>query len=122
VIVGVGIDVVDVDRFGSTIRRTPSMLERLFTEEERDAPPFTLAGRFAVKEALAKTLGAPSGLRWHDAVVSHGEGGRPVLTVTGTVAEQAARLGADTFHVSVSHDGGIATAIVVAESRGQAAG
>ena len=57
-IIGVGIDVVDIGRFGATLERTPALRERLFTPEERDLPLQSLAARFAAKEAVAKALGA----------------------------------------------------------------
>ena len=82
-IVGVGIDVVDVERFGESLERTPGLLERLFTDEERSLPLNSLAARFAAKEALAKALGAPVGLEWHDATVRRGDDGRPHLVVSG---------------------------------------
>ncbi len=114
-IVGVGIDVVDVARFSATLERTPALRERLFTDAERLLPPASLAARFAAKEAVAKALGAPVGLRWTDASVRREEGGRPVLEVAGTVAARAAELGVRSWHVSLSHDAGIASAVVVAE-------
>ena len=61
-IVGVGIDVVDVARFGTTLERTPALLERLFTPAERAMALNSRAARFAAKEALAKALGAPAGM------------------------------------------------------------
>lgn len=114
---GVGIDVVDVARFAASLERTPRLRERLFTEEERKLPVLSLAARFAAKEALAKVLGAPPGLRWTDAEVLRRSSGRPELQVRGTVAEAAARLGITVWHVSLSHDGGIATAVVIGETR-----
>ena len=114
-IVGVGIDVVDIERFGRQLERTPRLRQRLFTEAERDLPVASLAARFAAKEAVAKALGAPVGLRWGDATVTRGDDGRPDLQVTGTVADRAAELGVTRFHVSLSHDAGIAGAVVVAE-------
>jgi holo-[acyl-carrier protein] synthase len=115
VIVGVGIDVVDVERFGEALERTPALLERLFTDEERSLPLNSLAARFAAKEALAKALGAPVGLQWQDATVRRGDDGRPHLVVTGTVEARAGALGVGSLHVSLSHDAGIASAVVVAE-------
>jgi holo-[acyl-carrier protein] synthase len=115
VIVGVGIDVVDVGRFGETLERTPALRERLFTEEERHLPLNSLAARFAAKEALAKALGAPVGLDWQDATVRRGDDGRPHLVITGTVQSRAEALGVHAWHVSLSHDAGIASAVVVAE-------
>ncbi|GAB47955.1 holo-ACP synthase [Mobilicoccus pelagius] len=121
-IVGVGIDVVDVARFGAVLQRTPSIRRRLFTEGEQDLPLESLAGRFAVKEALAKALGSPGGLAWTDAEVQRGEHGAPRLVVRGTVAACAARRGAEEFLVSISHDGGIATAIVLAQGSSRPTG
>jgi len=115
VIVGVGIDVVDVERFGQALERTPALLERLFTDEERSLPLNSLAARFAAKEALAKALGAPVGLQWQDATVRRGDDGRPHLLVTGTVEARAEALGVGSLHISLSHDAGIASAVVVAE-------
>jgi holo-[acyl-carrier protein] synthase len=115
VIVGVGIDVVDVERFGTTLERTPAMRERLFTDHERGRPVASLAARFAAKEALAKALGAPAGMQWLDAEVQTDETGRPSFAVTGSVAAQTAALGVKHVHVSLSHDAGIASAVVVLE-------
>ena len=114
-IVGVGIDVVDVERFGATLERTPGLRDRLFTEEERSLPLHSLAARFAAKEALAKALGAPVGLNWQDATVRRDDDGRPRLVITGTVESRADDLGVHAWHVSLSHDAGIASAVVVAE-------
>jgi holo-[acyl-carrier protein] synthase len=116
VIVGVGIDVVDVARFTRSLERTPALATRLFTERERDLRPRSLAVRFAAKEALAKALGAPRGLRWTDAEVHTAPDGRPGLRVDGTVAAAAGRLGVTAWHVSLSHDGGVAVAVVIAEN------
>jgi holo-[acyl-carrier protein] synthase len=115
VIVGVGIDVVDVERFGATLDRTPAMRERLFTPVELSRPLASLAARFAAKEALAKALGAPAGLHWIDAEVQTDETGRPSMVLTGSVARRADQLGASRVHVSLSHDAGIASAVVVLE-------
>lgn len=114
-ILGLGIDVVDVARFGQTLQRTPALLQRLFTEPEQHLGLNSLAARFAAKEALAKALGAPVGLFWTDATVRRGEHGRPELEITGTVAARATEMGVRSLHVSLSHDAGIASAVVVAE-------
>ncbi|MBK5306196.1 MAG: holo-ACP synthase [Frankiaceae bacterium] len=116
-IVGVGIDVVDVERLARALDRTPRLAARLFTDQEQQSGGVaSLAARFAAKEAVAKALGAPGGLRWLDAEVLRLESGRPVLEVRGTVADAAARQGVASWHVSLSHDAGIAMAVVVAES------
>ncbi|MGI8328581.1 holo-ACP synthase [Actinomadura scrupuli] len=116
-IVGVGIDVVDIARFARSMQRTPGLRARLFTETERDLPPRSLAARFAAKEALAKALGAPRGLLWTDAEIRRADDGRPSLHVSGTIATAAEARGVNHWHLSLSHDGGIATAVVIAEQR-----
>lgn len=121
-IVGVGIDVVPVDRFAESLLRTPSLCDRLFTPAEQLTAvgavrtPASLAARFAAKEALAKALGAPGDLAWTDAEVTVEESGQPRIAVTGTVAARAAALGVRSWHVSMSHDGGMASAVVIAEA------
>ncbi|MEZ0065442.1 holo-[acyl-carrier protein] synthase [Streptacidiphilus sp. MAP12-20] len=120
-IIGVGIDVAEIDRFDEALRRTPGMADRLFTADELMLPSgerrgiASLAARFAAKEAVAKALGAPGGLSWTDAEVQTEPSGRPVLTVRGTVAACAARLGVRSWHLSLSHDAGVASAVVIAE-------
>jgi holo-[acyl-carrier protein] synthase len=116
VIVGVGIDVVDIERFSETLSRTPSVRTRLFTVLELERSPASLAARFAAKEALAKALGAPADLRWLDVEVRTDPSGRPSMSLSGTVARRAAELGVDVTHVSMSHDAGIASAVVVLEA------
>lgn len=114
-IVGVGIDVVEVERFLATLERAPGLRTRLFTAPERDLPPASLAARFAAKEAIAKALGAPVGLRWQDATVRRVVGGAPMVELTGTVAAAAEAAGVTRWHLSISHDAGIASAVAVAE-------
>lgn len=110
-----GIDVVDIERFGKTLERTPALRERLFTAHERGLGNASLAARFAAKEALAKSLGAPAGLHWTDVQVVTNDLGRPSLEIGGTVALRAGDLGVDSFHLSLSHDAGVASAVVIAE-------
>ncbi|MFD9910509.1 holo-ACP synthase [Streptomyces sp. NPDC059063] len=120
-IIGVGIDVASIDRFAGSLRRTPGLSGRLFLEGELYLPSgerrgvASLAARFAAKEALAKALGAPPGLRWLDAEVYVEESGQPRLRVSGTVAARAEALGVRGWHVSLSHDAGVASAVVLAE-------
>ena len=115
-VIGVGIDVVDLERFAESLVRTPGLGERLFTPGEASRGMASLAARFAAKEALAKALGAPGDLAWHDAEVVSEETGRPVFLMRGTVAARAEALGAVHVHLSLSHDAGIASAVVVLES------
>ncbi|WP_283138664.1 holo-ACP synthase [Rhizohabitans arisaemae] len=114
-ILGIGVDIVDIGRFAATLERTPSLRKRLFTEGEQALAIRSLAARFAAKEAVAKALGAPPGLRHIDAEIQVGEHGKPELRVAGTVASAADERGVTRWHVSLSHDGGMAIAMVVAE-------
>ncbi|GAA1760333.1 holo-ACP synthase [Nocardioides hankookensis] len=114
-IIGVGIDVVDIERFGESLRRTPGLSARLFTPTEAERPLASLAARFAAKEALAKALGAPAGLHWQDAEIVSESSGRPLLEIRGSVLARADELGVASVHVSLSHDAGISSAVVVLE-------
>ncbi|MFC9909064.1 holo-ACP synthase [Streptomyces sp. NPDC059862] len=120
-IIGVGIDVAEIDRFAASLERTPGLVDRLFLRSELLLPSgerrgvASLAVRFAAKEALAKALGAPPGLHWTDAEVFVEDSGQPQLRVKGTVAARAAELGVRSWHVSLSHDAGVASAVVIAE-------
>ena len=89
-IVGVGIDVVDISRFAESLGRTPELRDRLFTPAECGLGIASLAARFAAKEAIAKALGAPGDLHWHDAEVVSEASGRPLMTMRGTVLARAA--------------------------------
>ena len=115
-IIGVGIDVVDIERFGESLERTPGLRTRLFTPDEATRPLASLAARFAAKEALAKALGAPVGLHWHDAEIVSESSGRPLFELRGSVRARADELGVGSVHVSLSHDAGISSAVVVLES------
>ena len=120
-IIGIGIDVVPVDRFAESLTRTPGLRDRLFTADEQTTPSGgrrtgeSLAARFAAKEALAKALGAP-GLAWTDAEIRNEASGDPQFEIRGSVLARADELGVRTVHVSLSHDAGIASAVVVLES------
>jgi holo-[acyl-carrier protein] synthase len=119
-VVAVGIDVVEVARFTAAIARTPGLTNRLFTAREqvtRSGHPrgqASLAARFAVKEAAAKALGVPTGMDWHDCQVVSEDSGRPRLEVTATVEAAAAVMGVTDWRISISHDAGIAAAVVIA--------
>ena len=115
-IVGIGVDIVELARFELMVDRTPHLLERLFTEQEQTGSPSSLAAAFAAKEAVAKALGVPGGMQWRDLEVRHDDTGRPVLSLQRTVADAATAAGVTRWHVSLSHDAGMAVAMVVAES------
>ena len=120
-VVGVGVDIVDVERFAAVLERTPTFVDRIFTMDEsandagRRRSAQSLAARFAAKEAVAKVLVHTHGLQWHHCEVITDEHGNPNLRLTGTVAQAAEALGINRWHLSLSHDGGHAIAYVVAE-------
>jgi len=123
VIIGIGVDVVDLTRFERAASRTPGLVPRLFAESERSTPERmlslrSLAGRFAAKEALIKALGDSADVRWHDMRVVADGNGNPSFELHGGVAEIAAAKGITDIHLTMTHDAGIALAWVLAEGRG----
>ena len=122
-IIGIGVDVVDLARFERVLDRTPAMRARLFTPSElvRDGEPrpiASLAARFAAKEALIKAFGSSAGLSWQDLEVVSDDQRNPSLTLHGDADRVASTRGVRSVHLSLSHDGGIATAFVVIEGSG----
>jgi holo-[acyl-carrier protein] synthase len=109
---GIGIDVVDIARFLESLERTPGLREKLFTESERSKSAQSLAARFAAKEALYKALSPSHGLQWHEAEVINQPNGKPEFLFRGEIADLVD--GAQ-VHLSLSHDAGIASAMVVLE-------
>lgn len=119
-IVGIGIDIVDIPRFERSITRTPRLVERLFSPAEQLLRPRSLAARYAAKEALIKALGGSDGVHWTEIEITPEASGRPWFTLTGSTAAVVADRGITTIHLSMSHDAGLATAYVVAESHASA--
>lgn len=120
-IIGIGVDVVDIARFERALVRTPTLLSRLFAESEqlKDGQPMplrSLAGRFAAKEALIKALGDSTGVQWHDMRVVNDALGNPGFELQDSTRAIADARGITSIHLSMSHDAGIAIAYVVAES------
>lgn len=115
-IVGIGVDLVDIPRFERSLERTPRLLERLFAPGERSLKPHSLAARYAAKEALIKALGGSDGVHWTDIEIASEPSGRPVFALTGETAATVAARGIRALHLSLSHDAGLATAYVIAES------
>jgi holo-[acyl-carrier protein] synthase len=123
VIIGIGVDVVDTERFRGVLERTPALRTRLFTpaEQLRDGEPrpvTSLAARFAAKEALIKAFGSSAGLSWQELEVVADDQRNPSLTLHEGARRVAADRGVTNVHLSLSHDGGIATAFVVIEGGG----
>ncbi len=114
-IIGVGVDLVDINRFENHLEKTPGLKEKIFHADEREVSINTLAGRFAAKEALVKAFGGSLGMHWHDVRVSKDELGKPEINLFDATADLAANKGISKLHISISHDGGMATAFVIAE-------
>ncbi|MBP2437398.1 holo-ACP synthase [Microbacterium amylolyticum] len=115
-IVGIGVDMVNIERFEGQIARSPRLMERLFTPHERELPLRSLAARYAAKEALIKALGGSEGVFWQEIEVPRlGERQAPSYVVDGETARTLAERGVTQTHLSLSHDGGLALAYVVLE-------
>ena len=121
-VVGIGIDAVDIDRFRESLARTPSMRNRVFTSRELEDvaeqvdPIPSLAARFAAREAVMKSMGLGlGGFDFHDVWVERTPSGRPELRVTGRAAERAAVLAVQSWHLSLTHTDHLAVAYVVAD-------
>ena len=122
-IVGLGLDVCDIARIRTNLERHGLSFmdkvldadERAFCERRGD-PAVPFAGRFAAKEAAIKALGAPKGLRWTDMVILPAEDAPPALRLRGVGLEAARRLGAKRSWLTITHDGGVAAAVVILES------
>ena len=123
-VIAVGVDVVDIDRLGRALKRTPALRTRVFGKLDTEGlagaqETSSLAARFAAKEATLKALGGHvEKFSWHDIQVHRAPHSAPVLQVSGGAKRAAEQLGIDSWHLSLSHDGGVAVAFVVAESLG----
>ena len=120
-VIGIGVDVVDVERFRRSLERTPSMRERLFTQGELDYvapkadPVPSLAARFAAREAVMKALDLGLGaFGFHEAWVHVEPSGAPKLVLVGRARELAVDRGVTRWLLSISHDGPVAIAMVTA--------
>lgn len=121
-IVGIGMDVCPIERMAGILERTgQAFCERVFTQGELDyagngkVRPERLAARFAAKEAAIKALGAPPGIKWKDMFVINDPTGAPRLQLDGVMAQAARERGVTHMHLTLSHAGGIAVAMVVLE-------
>ena len=125
-VVGLGIDVASLERVARLLERFGDRFcARVLTAGERAElagrgadRAAAVAGRFAAKEAASKALGGPRDVWWHDLEVRRGAGGAPSLHLLGPAASHAQRLGVRRCLVSVTHDAGVAAAVVVLEGEG----
>jgi holo-[acyl-carrier protein] synthase len=126
-VVGVGTDLVDVDRLRTALARTPGLRTRLFTPDEwayaerhRDPHPH-LAARFAAKEAVMKALGrGMSSMGFAEIEVVRDEHGVPSVRLHGAAADLAAAAGVVTWQVSLTHTDALAQAVAIAIGEGAA--
>lgn len=123
-VVGVGVDVVEVERVERALRRWgEAFLARVYTPSERNraggrAGVARLAARFAAKEAVMKALGLGWGrLRFSDIEIVSDDNGRPVARLHGGAAQAARAAGVDEVYLSLSHARDYAAAVAVAEAR-----
>lgn len=120
-VVGVGTDLVEVDRLRAALERTPTLADRLFVAAEleyarrhRDPAPH-LAARFAAKEAVMKALGAGiAEVAFTDVVVERAGSGAPSVRLVGRAAVRAEGLGVRGWHLSLTHTSSMAAATAVA--------
>jgi holo-[acyl-carrier protein] synthase len=123
-IVGLGIDVCSIDRMRRALERHGDrFFSRICSEAERKDlsgrdVATALAGRFAVKEAFAKALDGARGVGWHEVEVRREPSGRPSLTLHGNAIAMVEKFGANKWHVTITHDAGIAVAVVILEKVG----
>ena len=122
-VVGIGVDLCDVERMRTVLERTPTFARRTFTDQElTDAGDgvtraSSLAARFAAKEAVMKAMGLGLGaFGFHDAQTHRLESGAPILVLSGAAADHARARGITHWHVSLSHERSMAVAMVIAES------
>jgi holo-[acyl-carrier protein] synthase len=124
-IVGLGLDISEIDRIEAAIKRHGApFLERLFTPaevaycESHKGKYERYAARFAAKEAAMKALGTgwSRGVRWRDIEVTREPSGKPTLRLAGVAAEIAQRMGVKNISLSITHSGNLALAEVIFES------
>jgi len=120
-LIGVGVDIIEIERVGQAIERSGDrFVRRVFSEAEagyarsRREPARHLAARFAAKESVIKALRVPSGLGWlwRDIEVIRSDG-PPSIRLSGRALERASELGVASCHLSMSHSGTHAVAVVV---------
>ncbi len=122
---GIGVDMLEIARMERAIKRRPSFLKRVFTDEERAycdscaRPAEHYAARFAAREAVLKALGTgfSEGIGFKDVSVTNDEWGKPIAVLSGRAAEVAAERGVQEVALSLSHtrDVAVANAVLVTE-------
>jgi holo-[acyl-carrier protein] synthase len=125
VIVGLGLDIAEIDRIEAAIKRHGApFLERIYTAgevaycEKHKNKYERYAARFAAKEAAMKALGTgwSNGVRWRDIEVVRAASGKPSLKLEGKAGEVAAKLGVKDIALTITHSGNLALAEVIFEN------
>lgn len=118
-IVGLGVDLADIERVGQVLTKYPRFAERCFTSHEREyafkfaKPERRLAARFAGKEAVMKSMGTGwRRIRWQDIEITGG--GKPTVRMTGNAARRAEMLGVTEIMVTITHTDTSALVMAVA--------
>lgn len=108
--IGLGIDIIEIERIENAIKKNDNFLKKLFTDYEieyyikKGKKAETIAGLFAAKEAVAKVLGTGiSGFSWTDIEISHTASGQPIVLLSGVAAELAKEKSINNILISISH-------------------
>jgi len=121
VILGVGVDIVEIRRIREILDKNNGFLEKIFTANEieylkqRNLRPEYVAGRFAAKEAVSKALGTGfRGFSFRDIIIESSTLGKPIVTLKGKAKVIAKKSGNTNIHLSISHgeDSAIAYAVL----------
>ena len=119
-IVGIGVDLVDVDRVKRILERRTTFVRRVFTEDEiaycsrQASPAEAYAARWAAREACRKALGGVRDMRWHDVWVERARSGAPRLGMAGATLARAEELDVTEVKVALTHERRMAAAFCVA--------
>ena len=124
-IIGIGTDVVDLERFGNTMEQYGErFMKRMYTNVEREycmrfpSPREHFAARFAAKEALLKAIGTGKTrqVKWTDIEIYNEPAGQPMMRLCGCAEDIFRSLGGRALHVSLTHSRLVAAAVVVIEA------
>jgi holo-[acyl-carrier protein] synthase len=120
-LIGIGVDLCDVERMRAALSRTPTMRDRLFTSDEqaycdlRRDPTERYAARFAAKEAVLKAMGLGLGAcGWREIEVARAESGAPSVVLHGRARTLADERGIRSWRLTMTHTHRLAEAIAVA--------
>ena len=119
--IGIGTDLVDLDRFRAALERTPGLKRRCFTADEqayaerRDDPVERYAARFAAKEAVMKAMGTGmAGASFREIRIRHQDSGQPFVELLGATRKRAQSMGIGAWHLSITHTRKTAAAVAIA--------